>query len=221
MKHLAWLACVVFLTACDSSGTAIAPSDGGGGGTGGSSAGTGGSGGGPIKIRPDGSIVDPGTGGTTGGTGGATGTGGVMGGTGGAPGVDAGPDGKKDAAPTADADDCATCNAIAQAYADAVRMELTCDPTAANQCLKQTADRLVCGCTVWVNTTVLSDPLRQQFETAGCQRCVRFTACPAIACIAPMAAVCTPVSAQANPGDPARPIVAPPAERGQCMPKYQ
>src|SRR5688572_15328657 len=97
MKLLGWPGLVLLLTACGSDGSSLSVTDGGAdkGGNGGGGGSTGGAGGGPIKVRSDGSIVDPGTGGS--------------GGTGGGIGSDAGPlrdAGKADAQPSSDADLC-------------------------------------------------------------------------------------------------------------------
>ena len=212
MKPLALLGLALALTTCGPNTTALDPVDGGANGTGG--AGEGGFGG-AGRGRPDGSIEDSGgsggsTGGTTGGSGGATG--GSGGGTGGSTVPDAGPpDAKPDAG-----DLCQTCAAYAVEYGDAIRKEQACNPLVASQCAKQTPGQLNCGCPVWVTTTVLSDDVRQRYIAAGCQKCQRLIACPAIACAKPGMGVCTPVAAAQ---DPVSPIVAPPP-KGQCMSKF-
>jgi hypothetical protein len=213
MKRLSWPGLLLLsLTACDSA-TTLQGVDAGSS-TGGAGSSTGGAGG-AIRGRNDGSIIDPGTGGS--------GTGGSSGGTGGSGGADAAvpPDaGKQDAQPGPDVNDLCgqTCANLQKAYRDAIQTELTCDPTAASQCLAQTQSDLVCGCPIWVNTTVITDAIRKNFMAAGCDKCTQFTLCPAIACIPPKPAQCVPVSAQANPPVD-RPIIAPPGEKGQCMVK--
>jgi hypothetical protein len=214
MKHLVLLGSVLFLTACGSDTTALDVRDAapGGGGGGDSTGGAGGA----SRGRTDGSIVDPGSGGTTG-------SGGSLGSTGGTGGTTVPPDAgapdvvvPKDVQPNPDADELCgqTCPGLMQAYAEAIKKEQVCDPAAPNQCLKQTQGQLVCGCSVWVTTTVISDAVRKSFLDAGCARCIRFTACPAIACVNPGVGACKAVSAQAD-----RPIAPPPAQ-GQCMAKF-
>ena len=169
MNRLAWLGLTLSLTACSANHTALDPIDGGTGGSGMGSGGSGGAG----RAHPDGSIeVTGGTGGDPGGTGGsAGGSGGAMGGTGGTVALDAGPpDAKPDAARMPDAADmCQACSAFVSEYADAIRKEQVCNPGAPNQCLKQTPGSLVCGCPVWVTSTVLTDDVRMRFGAAGCQ----------------------------------------------------
>jgi hypothetical protein len=115
---------------------------------------------------------------------------------------------------------CQACNALLAEYAEAVRKEQACNPMATSQCLKQTPNRLVCGCSVWVNTTVLSDEVRMRFQAAGCQKCTSMVACPAIACVNPGTGACVPVMAAGDPPGGAAPIVAPPLPTGQCMSKF-
>jgi hypothetical protein len=215
MKPLALLGLALAMTSCGPDTTALDPIDSG---SGGGAGGEGGAGGGPGRGRPDGSIeVTGGSGGSTGGGGGSTGgSGGATGGSGGSQ-PDAGADaGKVDAAPKKDASDmCEACNAFVTEYGEAIRNEQVCNPAVANQCVKQTPGQLTCGCPVWVTTTVLSDDVRARFVAAGCLKCFRFMACPAIACVNPGVGACVPVAAA---GDPAAPIVAPPP-KGQCMSK--
>jgi hypothetical protein len=114
---------------------------------------------------------------------------------------------------------CDACAAFAAEYAEAIRKEQVCDPASAtNQCLKTTPGTLTCGCPVWVTTTVLSDDVRQRFNAAGCQKCLRFTACPAIACVNPgVSGVCMASAGGAG----AAPIVAPPPPlNGRCTGKF-
>lgn len=230
MKPLACLGLALALTSCGPDTTALDPIDAGLGGAGGE----GGSGsGGAGRAHPDGSIevtggsggsATGGSGGSTGGTGGSAtgGTGGsATGGTGGNR-PDAGPDAARpDAQPMTDAASmCDACAAFAAEYAEAIRKEQICDPASAspiNQCGKQTPGSLTCGCPVWVTTTVLSDDVRQRFIAAGCQKCVRFTACPAIACVNPgVSGVC--VASAASPGAPI--AIPPTTPKGRCTAKY-
>jgi hypothetical protein len=222
MKRLAWLGLTLLLTSCSHDGTAL---DGtGGNGTGGNGGGSTGGSGGAGRGHPDGSIEVTGGsgGGDTGGSGGATGgTGGATGGTGGSLPPDAGmPDAGKGDGPPVDAGDmCAACNAFITEYANAIRKEQVCNPTAPNQCLKQTPGQLTCGCPVWVTSTVLSDDVRTRFQAAGClTKCFRFIACPAIACVNPGTGACVPVMALADP--PAIAVPVPPLPMGQCMSKF-
>jgi hypothetical protein len=216
MKRLGWLTLTLVLTACSADTTALDPTGTGGTGTagGGGSSGSGGAG----RGRPDGSIeATGGTGGSGGSTGGA---GGSMGGTGGSVKPDAGPPdmGRSDGPPADAGDICQACTGFVTEYANAIRKEQACNPTAPNQCLKQTPGQLTCGCPVWVTTTVLSDDVRARFQAAGCLKCFRFTACPAIACVNPGTGVCVPVMAAGDPPGGGVPIVAPPM--GQCMTKF-
>jgi hypothetical protein len=220
------------VVACGRDMTGLAVGDGGGGS--GGASGSGGQGG-ATRGRPDASIDDRGgsggggTGGAgSGGSGGIGGGGTGGGGSGGAGGaIDAGtrdaagPDastGNRDTRAADTADACNACQGFFGDYAIALRQEQACNPDAPNQCLKMTPSSLVCGCPVWVTTTVATDAIRQRFLDAGCGRCPNFQACPAIACVNPGTGVCVRVSAAPEP-DPARPIVAPPPG-GQCMSQF-
>jgi hypothetical protein len=228
----AWPVLAILVLACGNEPTSLDLSDGAAG----SGAGAGGTGG-PFLGRPDasfngtggsgGSAGMMGTGGSGGsagmvGTGGAGGSAGMMGTGGSGGGTDAGaPDAaiKKDAISTTDATDFCedVCRPLETAYAMAVQQEMVCMPGAAMQCLHQVPRTLACGCAVWVNQRNISDPIQKRWTDMGCNRCVR--ACPAIACLplAPGSGTCNPLRYLPAPGDPARPIVAPPP--GQCGPK--
>jgi hypothetical protein len=223
MKPLALLALALSLVACSGPGSTALGVDGGGGVGGDGQGGTGG----VVRGHGDSGFFDDDAGPGGGGSGGDGGSGG-SGGTGGismvdaAPPYDSAPDAvpKKDAGPGPDAGDICmtTCPALNQDYQVAVKADQQCSPGVAGQCAKQVPGSLMCGCPVWVNTTLATDSIRKRFMDAGCSRCIR--ACPAIACINPGTGVCGKttafVPAPPPPDGDAR-VIAPPPPLGQCM----
>lgn len=181
------VACVALAVSCTNDGTGLATGTGGAGGS--AQDGTGGS--------AEGGSGGQGQGGAGGG--GRDGSSGGQGGGGGGQ-----PDGplttdvvlKKDGPPDSDgaSDICASgglCQTIEADYAKAVSSARQCVPGAAGQCTKQVSSSLGCpGCAMWVNSTEIVDAQRKRWTDAGCERCLRFRACPAIACLPLVTGVC-------------------------------
>lgn len=81
------------------------------------------------------------------------------------------------------------CAQLESAYANELKKAKSCSPNSGGQCQQMAPNALECSCPTFVNDRSNLDQIQQRWTQNGC---APTTNCPAVACVTPRAAICTP-----------------------------